>query len=331
MPVPVVARPAETGNIRTVVRASGVVAPGEGADFLATAPEPARVLDVTKVEGARVVGGEVLARFELPSAMQEVMRLRADLSSADAQLERARLAQARARDFVARGLIPRVDLDAADRAFADAESLVTDTRRRLAAAEAAAARAVVRAPFDGVVAQRFHNPGDLVQGVVTDPVLRVVDPRRLEVTASIAAADISRVVPGATARVMSPVDGRMIRLIVSPRASTPPPLGDGTIPARLEFAELADIPVNTRVDVEIDAEERTGIIFVVPEAIVRDSGRTVVLVADGDRAERRTVTTGIDDGERVEITSGLQRGELVITQGHIGLADGARITAARAR
>ena len=45
---------------------------------------------------------------------------------------------------------------------------------------------------------------------------------------------------------MSPVDGRMVRLIVSPRASTPQPLGDGTVPARLEFAELAEIPVNHR-------------------------------------------------------------------------------------
>lgn len=328
-PVPVVARPVERGNLRTVVSASGTVTPAPGAEFLVTAPEPARVVDVTKQQGAPVASNEVLVRFELPSAVGEVARLTAERASAEAQLERARLAQTRARDFVGRGLIPRVELDAADRALADAQAEVQKAQTEQAAAEAAAARAVVRAPFDGVVAERLHNPGDLVRGAVTDPVLRIVDPKRLEVNASIEAADVSRVLPGATARLTNPVDGRVIRLIVTPVTSALEPHADGTRPVRLEFAERADnIPVNTRVDVEIDAEERSGVAFIVPDAILRENGATVVLVAAGDRAERRVVTTGVADNERVEITSGLEPGELVITQGHIGLPDGARITAA---
>ena len=41
-------------------------------------------------------------------------------------------------------------------------------------------RATVRATFDGVVAKRMHNPGDLVEATSGDPVLRIIDPRRLE-------------------------------------------------------------------------------------------------------------------------------------------------------
>ena len=37
--------------------------------------------------------------------------------------------------------------------------------------------------------------------------------------------------------------------------------------------------------------------------------------------------TGLVEGGRVEITSGLQAGELIITRGQIGLADGTRISA----
>lgn len=329
--VPVAARPAETGSIRTAVRASGIVTPAEGAEFLATAPEPARVIEIVKAEGDPVASGETLVRFELPSAAQDLTRVRGELAAAQAQFENARAAQSRTRDFVARGLIPRVELDAADRTLADAQAAVEKWQAAEAAAETAAGRATVRAPFDGVAAQRFHEPGDLVQGTAADPVLRVVDPKRLEVQASIAAADASRVLPGASARLTSPVDGRVIELAVTPRAAANAPHADGSIPVRLEFAGPHDVPVNARVDVEIDAEERSGVVFVAPEALLQENGRTVLLVANGDRAERRTVTTGLADERRVEITSGLLAGELVITQGHIGLADGAKISAAVSR
>ena len=328
--VAVAARPAETGSIRTAVRASGVVVPAEGAEFLAVAPEPARLLEVNKAEGDPVASGDLLARFELPGAAQDLTRVRSELAAAQAQLENARITQARTRDFVARGLIPRVELDAAERTLADAQAAVEKWQAAEAAATTAAARSTVLAPFDGIVAQRLHDPGDVVQGTPTDPVLRIVDPRRLEVTASVAPEDASRVLPGATARLTSPVDARVVRLTVAVRPPAPPH-ADGSLPVRLEFAEAHDVPVNSRVEIEIDAEERSGIVFVVPEAIVEENGRPVLFIANGDRAERRAVTTGLADNQRVEITSGLRAGELVITQGQIGLSDGARVSVAMAR
>ncbi len=330
--VAVVARAVESGRLRSSVRASGTVVPAPGAEFLVSAPEPARVVEVGKEEGAPVASGDLLVRFELPSAMRDIARLGADLAGAEAELERARATQSRARDFVGRGLIPRIELDAADRALADAQAAVERARTIETAAAAAAAKAIVRAPFDGIIAARLHNPGDLVQGTGTDPVLRLIDPRRLEIAAFVAAADASRVVPGATARTTSPIDGRVVRLIVTPVAAAPQRAADGTIPVRLEFAEpQTELPVNARVEVDIDAEERDGVIFVVPEAVVMQSGQPFVFVAAGDRAERRAVTTGLSEGQRIEITSGVAVGDLVITQGQIGLVNGARITAAISR
>ena len=67
-------------------------------------------------------------------------------------------------------------------------------------------------------------------------------------------------------------------------------------------------------------------VFVPPDAVVGGAGGAVVYVALGGQAQRRTVTTGIADDERVEITSGLEAGELVITRGHANLPDGAAIS-----
>jgi membrane fusion protein (multidrug efflux system) len=88
------------------------------------------------------------------------------------------------------------------------------------------------------------------------------------------------------------------------------------------------LPVDTRVEIDIDAEERTDAVLVPLEALIRRGGEAAVMVASGSRAERRIVQTGIEDQARIEITSGVRAGELVITRGHVGLEDGAAITTA---
>jgi RND family efflux transporter MFP subunit len=328
--VPVAAQPVTTGTLRTTVRAAGVVVPSPGAELLVIASEAARLVEVTKMEGDAVVSGEVLVRFDYPFASGEASRQRAELARTQADLERARAAHARTTDFVARGLVPRRDQEDADRQLADAQAAVDAAARSLAAAEAVMARAVVRATFDGIVSKRLHDPGDLVQASPADPVLRIVDPRRIEVQATFAQADAPRVLPGALAHMTNPADGRDLRLVVAPGpigAAT----GSGPASLRLTFIDPVMIPVDTSIDIEIDGEERTGVVLVPPEVILRDGDGAVVMVAAGDRAERRAVTTGTSTGRQVEIVSGLRPGELVITRGHVGLTDGAAITAAVSR
>ena len=327
--VPVGAKPAERAAIRAVLHVSGIVVPAQGGEFLVLAPEPTRLVDVLKAEGDMVKSGDALARFDLPSATQAVARLAADLAAAEAQLENARVNRERIRGFVERGLVARRDLDSAERDLTEAQASVDRTRAAHAAAQAGAGRAVVRAPFDGVVARRAHNPGDIIVST-TDPILRIVDPQRLEILASIAREDQSRVVIGASARVAA-AGAEPIRLTVAGRAPDPPagtPTANELVPFRLVVAELSPLAVDTPVQLDIDAEERTDTVLIPAEALVRDGSETAVFVAVGSKAERRPVKTGIADAARIEITEGLRAGELVITRGHIGLNDGAAITVA---
>ena len=322
--VPVTARPAELGNMRAVIHTTGIVTPSQGAEFLATPPDTARVLDVAKAEGDQVASGDVLVRFEAGSAAANVARQSADLAGAQALAENARIAQARLRDFVERGLVARQEMDRVDRDLADAQAGVGRAQAALTSAEAAVARAVVRAPFAGIVTNRLGNPGDVAS--TTDAVLRVVDPQRLEVAAIVADADVPRVVPGASARLKS--GSRVTRLTVVGRAGNT--VTPGTATVRLTFVEPSSVAPDTAVEVDIDAEERIGVVFVPAEALVRSgakAGREAVLfVAAGNTAERRTVTVGVETDERAEITAGIKAGELVITRGQSGLQDGAAIS-----
>lgn len=324
--VPVAAEAARRGSLRAVIRTTGVVTPGPGAAFIATALEPARILDLPRAVGDRVARGDLLIRFEMPSAGADTARQRAEIARAQARLENARVAHTRSRELLERGVISRREMEDADRDLADAQAELARAETARTASEAAQARAIVHAPFAGVVAQQFHNAGDLLQGIATDPILRLVDPDRLEVTALIPAADAPRVLPGATARVTSVSSSEPLRLTVASRPTSGGNGADSIV--RLTFPDPVTIAVDTRVDIEIDGEEHVDAVLVPIDALIRQGTEVIVLVAVGNRSERRVVTTGLEDVDTVEITSGLEAGELVITRGHTGLAGGAAISVA---
>src|SRR6185503_10219119 len=101
----------------------------------------------------------------------------------------------------------------------------------------------------------------------------------------------------------------------------------GALPTvRLSFLKPSRLTVDARVDVEIDAEERHDVVFLPPEAVLQVDGQSVVMVAVDDHASRRVVTTGVTGNGQVEILSGIRNGDLVITRGQVGLADGALVS-----
>ena len=319
---------ASLGDIRGVVHATGVVTPAPGADLVVVAPEAARILEIPKAAGDSVRQGDLLVRFEIPTSAAEVQRQQAEVARAEAALGNAKAAQTRAADLFERGVAARKEVEDDDRAVADAEASVAQARASLVAAETVAARATVRATFDGIVAKRQHNPGDLVEPTASDPVLRVIDPRRLEVVASVALANVSRIGVGARARLVeAPGDAREISLKVLSRPAAVD-TGTATIPVRLGFSAPPNLPAGIPVQVDIEAEHHKGVVLIPIGAVVREGDETGVFVAAEGKAQRRAVTLGLNDGTRVEIVSGVKAGEPVIVDGQAGLPDGAAISTA---
>jgi RND family efflux transporter MFP subunit len=319
---------ASLGTIRGVVHATGLVTPAPGADLVVVAPESARILEMPRAVGDRVRRGDLLVRFEIPTAAAEVQRQAAEVTRGQATIDNARAALTRARELFERGVAARKEVEEATRGVADAEAVLAEARASLAASQALAGRAIVRATFDGVIARRLHNPGDLAEPSASDPVLRVVDPNRIEIVAAIPLGDASRIEIGAPGRLASaPRNAAEARLTVTSRPAAVE-IGTATIPIRLAFAEPADIPAGTPVQVDIDAELHKGVVLVPAVAIVREGEDAAVLVVIGSKAKRRAVEIGLSDGTNVEILSGVNAGEIVIVDGQAGLPDDAAVAVA---
>ena len=275
--------------------------------------------------GDRVRPGDVLVRFDIPSLQADIAAREADVLRAAARKTNATAALERVRGLFDRGIAARKEVEDAEREMADAEAAVSEAQGALAAARALDARRTVRARFAGVVVSRSHDPGDLVDPATPDPILRVIDPERLEIVASVPVDALHGLAEGAPARVFGPPSYPVqdARLIGRPAAVDP---RTSTATVRLAFTGGTTLPSGTAVRVEIVAAAHHDVLVVPAEAIVREDGSTTVFTVGPDaKAHRRAVTLGLVGTKDAEILSGVEPADRVIVQGTAGLPDGAAV------
>lgn len=274
-----------------------------------------------------VTVGETFAVERVP----EVANAQATLQLSRTEFERAKrlydqklLSQAEFDQRKAQTESAERQYDVARNGAAQQYQALLAARARVTLAKKALADTTVRAPFGGVVGERFVSIGDYVtRGTKVASVMRV-DPLRVELTVPeqyVSAVAAGRAVtfevdayPGETftgqVRYVSPsvaADTRALTLeaIVPNGASR---LKPGFF-ATAQIEQAAMLP---------------GVL--VPTASVRTiSGTARVFVVAGDRVEERIVTTGQSLGERVEITTGLKAGEIIVANGVERLVDGVRV------
>jgi membrane fusion protein, multidrug efflux system len=326
-PVPVVVQAAVVKTIQGTVAATAVVTPAPGADLVVTAPEAARIAEIPRAEGERVRQGDLLVRFDIPTVTAAVRQRSAEVTQATARVEQARSSAERLAGLLDRGVAARKDVEDARRELADAEGALAQAESASTAASSLAARAIVRAPFAGVVAKRWHNAGAIVEPGAADPILRVIDPSRLEALAAVPVTDLPRMTRGNRARVLVP-DGQVEDALVASLPAAVDP-GSATANVRLTFRGHTRLTAGMPVRVEIAAEEHANVVVVPGAAIVREGDAAIAVVAGADqKAHRKPVTLGLASGADVEIRSGLSAGDRVIVKGQDALPDGAAIAVA---
>ncbi|MEO6195478.1 MAG: efflux RND transporter periplasmic adaptor subunit [Thermoanaerobaculia bacterium] len=322
--VPVTVATARSGPIRPVVAATGQVKPAPGAELLVTPPQDARIAELPKGVGASVRRGELLVRFQIPNLEADVATKRSDLARAEAQLATARKNLDRLSALLQRGIAARKEVEDAQRDVAQGEATVTEARGTLAAAGQLAGREVVRSPFDGVIVARTRQQGDIVSPGAPDPLLRVIDPSRLQVEAAVPAGDLGKIATGSTARVRgASFPEESARLIARPPSVDP---ASGTALVWLAFDAPTRRPAGLAVEVEIEGEEHPAAILVPAEALVQEGTASYVYTVDAQKkAHRRQVEVGVTAGGQAEILTGVKAGEMVVVRGQTALPDGATV------
>jgi multidrug efflux pump subunit AcrA (membrane-fusion protein) len=188
----------------------------------------------------------------------------------------------------------------------------------------------VVAPENAAVAQRLVSPNQLVNEF--DPLLSLVDPNSVYVTAQVPIDERGAIKPGMDASVTSSAapgahcPARVMAL--SPSFSA----GGTTEPIRVAFIGKDRISqVGAAVEVHVTTKYAPDAIVIPAAALFQDAVHNtyyVFTVGPDGRAHRAAVVPGIRGATEVQVTQGLKAGDTVITSGGYALSDGLRVRAA---
>ncbi len=259
--------------------------------------------------------------------------------STSAQLDNARQQLDRAKNLASRNLLSRSDLETAqtrfdtakaayEQALASARQLRADIDAQsssLRLAQRELRDAVIRAPFDGYVAERLVSPGQFVQPQA--PVMRIVRLQPLKLTAEVPEkfapwietgremavrvdAFPRQVFTGTVVRIAPGVNLRSRAFAIEGEVANP----DGKLkPGTFARVQITTDRVERAVTIPISAVQSrygTNRVFVVRNGQL--AGKEIVL---GDR---------LDD--RVEVAQGLGAGTSIVAADVDTLADGMKVT-----
>jgi HlyD family secretion protein len=265
--------------------------------------------------------------------------VQADLSDQEA----ARAQQLKQRGFISVEAVEQ-RLAAAKVARAGCEvarSQIEQSRSRLAAAKAGLDRVVLRAPFDGIVADISGELGEYATpsppGILTLPAIDLIDDSCLYVSAPIDEVDAANVKVGQAGRItLDAVKGKSFAGKV--RRIAPYVLEvekqARTVEVEVEFDEspAADgLLVGYSADVEIVHTAHPAVLGIPTQSLL-EGNRVLLYNSEHGTLEERKVTTGLASWELTEITAGLNEGErIVLSPDQTGVKAGVQVQPAESQ
>jgi RND family efflux transporter MFP subunit len=318
-----VAKPAERRWPETVP-ASGWLKPWHEA-IVAAEIDGLRVTDVLVDVGSVVSKGQPLVRLADASARAELRKQEAALTTAKADLAKAKANADRARKVQGSGALSDEKITEYLIAEQTAMAGVESAEASLESQKIKLAQATIAAPDDGLIVARSAQLGAVVTSGAE--LYRLVRQQRVEWQAEVSARYLPRIKEGLTAMTDGPGDRRVkgIVRLVGPTVNT----DTGRALAYVALPAEAHPPIGLYVTGQIELE--TTAALTVPETalVLRDGIAYVFTVGTDKRASRIRVETGRRKGSEVEILSGLDRSTEVVATGGAFLSDKAlvRVTA----
>jgi len=285
--------------------------------------------------GTHVKAGQLLADIETPEVDQQLRQSRADLATAEANLNLSQITANRYADLLKSDSVSKQDADNAAGDFAAKQATVQSAQANVKRLEELQAFEKIYAPFEGVITARNTDIGALIDsgssGGARTELFHIAQPDKLRVYVNVPEAYSQAAKPGLTADLaLSEFPGRLFQ---------------GTL---VRTAEAIDQSTRTLL-VEIRVNNPTGTLlsgayaevhlklptatsaFILPvnTLLFRSEGLRVAAVTDGRHAELKQVTLGHDFGSEVEVVAGLTGDESIVVNPPDSLVSGEEVRVAQ--
>lgn len=313
-----------------------------------SAPSGGQIAHLRVKKGERVKAGQVLLELWNNDLQAQSRLAQEQLSSTQSQSQQAclqaglaekeaqRAVQLQEKGFISNeGLEQKTSAAKVARAGCDAaNSQISQAKSRISAATASLERMVLKAPFDGVVADISGELGEYATpsppGIPTPPAIDLIDDRCLFVSAPIDEVDAAHIKTGQVARItLDAIKGK----IFSGRVKRVAPYvielekQARTVEIEVDFVEpptAENLLVGYSADVEIVHTTHQNVLRI-PTQTLLEGKKVLIYKSDGTLIER-TVSTRLANWEQSEILSGLNEGDqIVLTLDQTGVKAGAKV------
>lgn len=273
---------------------------------------------ITVDVGDTVKNGQLIAEIQAPE-------IDAQIATIATGLDNKRQLARRARELTAQGFFSQQALDNADNDVRVAQAQIAELRTQ-------AGYRTVKAPFTGVVTNRYADPGALVQNASTNqataqPLVTIADVSRLRVTVFVEQADAPNVKSGLDVEVVDAaaperkVTGKVARVSGELDART------RTRRADVEFdnADGRFLP-GSFVNVSILIPATSYVEVPAGALVTRDKKPMLAVVGADSHVHFTPIVVAGTDGKVLRIASGIEVGTPVAVSPPASLADGGKIT-----
>jgi HlyD family secretion protein len=248
------------------------------------------------------------------------------------------LAQVENQDLVSRLNVAKEELERSKRLSRDnamSRSNLIQAQGAYDAAVTAYEKSLIRAPYDGIIAEVNLEVGQLSQITAVIPLapLRIIDVERRYVRAEIDEVDLPKVRVGMPARVKILAVRRepfsaSVRKVVPFISSVREQDRTSEIELNIE-SEGVLLPAGASADVEVITETKEDVVALVTKAILGRGDDRYVFRIDGDVLRKTPIKLGIFGYTISEVVSGLREGdEVAMPSDKVELKDGLTVVRA---
>lgn len=260
-------------------------------------------------EGAQVGDGQVLA--VLSDSQKQVA-----LQKAEIKLQNAKQELQRKQTSYDQKIISQSDYDKAKYDTDLAQSEQKD-------AQVQVDRLVIRAPFAGVVTERFIQLGQNISNGTQ--LFTLLDRNPLKARIYLPEKEVFELTKNQTvslalnAQKNVKFEGTIDQ--INPAVDTK----TGTVKVTVKVEKAPDaVRPGSFVDVRLVTQRHDNALLIPKKALVEEAGEQYVFLISNNLAAKRTVRVGFTDDESAEVLSGIKQGESVVVAGQGSLRDGVK-------
>ncbi len=319
----------ERGTFQIIVTANGVVKSIDRIEIKSKAS--GEIVELPVEEGDFISQGDLIARLDQKDERAEVAQAQADFDIAMAELKQAQSTFERRNQLFQDNLISEEEQGQITLDLAVAKGKVIQASTTLERTQERLSEAVVRAPIDGTILQKYVEEGQIIASGVSNvsggtPIVDIADMSSVYIETGIDEIDIGKVQIGQFATVIAEAypelefNGEIVRIAPEAKIEQNVTLFDVVVEVKNNDGKLKS-GMNTRVEIEIVKKENVLLAPVITMQIPdakdlgdfqnRDANVRSVLLKQEGKFILQIVETGLSNFKQVIILAGVEEGSIL--------------------